>query len=180
MENKSYEKLIFTQSWDDIKWTIIVLCIFFSIPIIKAKNLYERLTFTVALIFVCFLLIVIFSIIGIRRIEFHKNKIIIEFPGKNIRVLEKDSIKSITIKYEPGYSLLGRFRPGKTVFVIYSNKDLNYLFIRKKLVINSNLFSDKALGENTLKVVNFLRIHYKEIIIDKFLEKKISENIENI
>ncbi len=173
------EKLVFSTTWEDIKYTIIILGIFFIIPVIKSKNNYDRFAFLATFLFLIFLIIVIYATFGIRKIEFYPDKILLEFPGKRLRTIKKQDIKGLTIKYQPPFILLNRAKSEKVVFIFELNIDLSYLFFRKKLVINNFLFSDTAGGDATLKVVEFLRKHYADLLIDKLSQDIFDKHNQN-
>lgn len=57
-----------------------------------------------------------------------------------------------------------RYRPDKIVFTFEFYRDMNILFWARKLVINNFLFSDVATGEETFKVINYLKKYYADIL----------------
>ncbi len=162
-------KLVYTQTWSDVIMVLVILALIFSIFYFSADSGDSRRAWIFTFLFISFLYVTIYAFIAIRRIEFYSDKIIVQFTKNNTVIINKDQIKSIEIKYRPPMKFLSRSKNSLTVFTfdIVNREQLSVpiFYGIKKFSINNNLFSDKATGEETYKVISFLKQYYSDKII---------------
>lgn len=73
------EKLIYAQTWKDIRNVILIIAVIIGIFIITSESIDSRIAFILVFVFISSLILIIFAFFAIRRFELHPDKIILEY-----------------------------------------------------------------------------------------------------
>ncbi|MCX7955483.1 MAG: hypothetical protein N3A01_09905 [Bacteroidales bacterium] len=165
-KNPLPEKLLYTQTWSDIKILLAIVAIFCGILFFTSKSMYDKFAIAVVFFMISVFIILIFAFIAIRKLEIHPDKIIVKFPYYNEKIIYKTDIEKIIIKIIPGFALGSRSKDPKMVFQFYLKYNLNILWYQKHFSVNNFLWGDTYKGDRTNELIQYLKKHYSEILID--------------
>lgn len=160
-ENQNYFAIKSKKS-QGYKVILVVMIIFTIIFFFIIKNKTQNDYIGIGIFYGIFALALLFlKIIGFEKIAILPDKIIIEFPFKQVCLIKKEDIKEINfyvLSEENSSNLL-------YYFSFKLNKKLNVLlFYRNSFGFNSNVFDEEYDGERTRQLVEFLKTHYGDKI----------------
>lgn len=154
------EKIVYSKNWSPIIIILIILALtFFILTLIFKPTSEELLTWSSIFTFIALVFVITYALFGISKIEFHPDKIIVQFVLYGTKLIPNENIDKIIVKYQPRSGEI----PELTYFTFCFNNELPLKYFHKrKFSFNSNLFNDTAKGKEVHKVLSFLKQHYTD------------------
>ncbi len=152
------ENLSYTKSHSEFIIFLIIFTLAVIVPMFIFKaTLEEILIFSSSYVFISAIAVIIYALFGIHKIEFHPDKIKVQFFMNGTKTIPKEKIDKIIVQYQPQ----SRDIPEHTHFTFYFNEKLALTyFAKRKFSINSNFLNDNARGKEVYKVLSFLNENY--------------------